>query len=304
MNEGQNNLESKARYAGKKEAYRAKLSTEIADKMKEQATVWQTPREVPAHMPVNPTSTHYFQKHNAMILLQRQYELKTPDPRWVRLSQLKGLDAMVKKGERSTALETTDKNGVKGFSNYINLSQCHPVKEKSFGSIEIYDLKEDAKAEMMLKHNTLTLDKVLSSSDAFFEIADKAYVAAGLILKEQQALRDSMQSRLDAIKAADLTKKPTTAMGVFLQECKKNMEANPEKKNYVIEAAKAMLLNDNKKYSKAKIKEMITKYAPEAIHDNPAKGKKYSEFILDVIQKDVKFQKAYKKIEEAKGATR
>jgi hypothetical protein len=255
-------------------------------------------------MPVNPTSTHYFQKHNAMILLQRQYELKTPDPRWVRLSQLKGLDAMVKKGERSTALETTDKNGVKGFSNYINLSQCHPVKEKSFGSIEIYDLKEDAKAEMMLKHNTLTLDKVLSSSDAFFDIADKAYVAAGLILKEQKEMHDSMQSRLDAIKAADLTKKPITAMGVFLQECKKNMEANPEKKNYVIEAAKAMLLNDNKKYSKAKIKEMITKYAPEAIHDNPAKGKKYSEFILDAIQKDVKFQKAYKKIEEAKGATR
>lgn len=277
-----------------KEVFREKVTNHIISAMKDETAVWQDISKAKTHMPVNPISQRYFQGSNAMLLMQRQHELWTTDPRWVQQNQIEKISGFINKGEKATVIETRSRDGKKGYTRYFNLSQMHPKNRlKPFGPLEIYDEKMDQCARAMLEHgNVFSLDSLMESKDAFFEISRNIYRLAYVMAHENTAVKEAVESRLQAIQGVNLEKKLKLPAERFLQECKKALLKNPDSKGFVVEAAKALLLEGS--YSKSKIKGLITQYAPGAARDGGSKSSKYSEYVFAGIEKDAKFQKELK----------
>ena len=291
--------ETKISYEERKAKYRADMTADVLTHMRAQDTAWQVKRELPAHMPVNPTTKHYFQKH-ALLLLEKMHELGTNDPRFVTQRQLEEIGGIVIKGQKSITLESTSKKGTKGFTKYFNYSQIFPAKDKPrFGAPEIYDKDTDRLAELMLQHNTVYIDKLTQSNDAYFDCAASAYQAAVIMQKQEAKANDAKQQRLWAIMKADTTN-PKTAEDIFMAECRKERENGTDtvkgtiKKDFVIKAVKNMLL---KNIPEKDVRAAVTAKAPEAAYDNVAgRNRKYEDFVMNAVHKDKKFQKDFEKV--------
>lgn len=291
--------ERNARFAEKDAAFRTEKSAEFAEKMKAKAMVWSQPRKISIHMPVNPVPSangevHYFRSSNAMLLMQAAHDMGTTDPRWVERHQLEKYHIIPKKGEKSVSIEGRDASGNRGFAKYFNVSQCQgrlleaaaegkPAVYAKIPAAVIYDRKQDELAEMMLRHHTITLDAVQKSPNAFFEGAARAYTSAVMQSKE---MYKEMEDRKDFILNFDETQTKYKKDQAFLKRCKTGLELSPDKKDYVLNAAKAMLLDG---YKESDVKGLVTRYAPQAVKDRLSGNRKYSEYIIKTIQKDPKF---------------
>jgi Domain of unknown function (DUF1738). len=286
------------------EEFREKITTQFITAMQDRTAVWQDEKDIPLHMPVNPISEKYFQNANAMILLQRQHDLGTTDSRWVQQNQIERVNGFINKGEKATVIETKSKDGKTGYTRYFNFSQMHPKdKTKPFEPLEIYDKKMDQCASEMLDHSKVfTVDTLMESKDAFFEMARNVYRVAYVMAHENNAVKEAVENRIKAIQEISLEKKARIPSERFLQECKKALEKNPDSKGFVVEAAKALLLEGV--YSKTKIKALITQHAPGAARDGESKSSKYSEYVFNGLEKDTKFQQAAKKLQQETQAVR
>ena len=291
--------ERNAKFAEKDKAFRTEKSAEFAEKMQAKAMIWSQPRKVSVHMPVNPVpnakgEVHYFRSSNAMLLMQAAHDMGTKDPRWVERHQLEKYNIIPKKGEKSVSIESRDAAGNKGFAKYFNVSQCQgrllePAKDgkpavyAQIPAAIVYDRKQDELAEMMLRHHTITLEDVRNSPDAFFQGAARAYTSAVLQSKE---MYKEMEDRKNFILNFDESQVKFKKDQAFLKRCKTGLELSPDKKDYVMNAAKAMLLDG---YKESDVKGLVTRYAPQAAKDRLSGNRKYSEYIIKTIQKDPKF---------------
>lgn len=287
-----------------REDFREKITTQFITAMQENSAIWQNPKDTATHMPVNPISEKYFQNANAMILLQRQHDLGTTDSRWVQQSQIEKVNGFINKGEKATVIETKSKDGKTGYTRYFNFSQMHPKDQtKPFEPLEIYDKKMDQCASEMLEHsNVFTVDALMESKDAFFEMARNVYRVAYVMAHENSAVKEAVEARIKAIQEVNLDKKTRIPSERFLQECKKSLQRNPDSKGFVVEATKTLLLEGT--YSKTKIKGLITQHAPGAARDGESKSSKYSEYIFAGLEKDTKFQQELKKAQKEAAAVR
>ena len=66
-------------------AFRAEVGKAMADKVAQGKAVWQTElaKRPTMHLPLNPNTGNYFQNGTALMLMQAQFELGTPDNRWI-----------------------------------------------------------------------------------------------------------------------------------------------------------------------------------------------------------------------------
>jgi hypothetical protein len=169
--------------------------------------------------------------------------------------------------------------------------------------IDLTDAK-NAYAEDMLAHNTfdkvdleksfwITAKNVYQNTDKKFKAneAKKTEYA-----EKSAAYEGEFNKRLDEIKAVDVSKKaPTSEPKRFIHYMAQAYQANPERNDYVMKAARQGLIDG---MTKSHVKQYVTKFAPESAKD-PAKTDKYSNYVMGAMDKDQNLQAELKNAKTA-----
>lgn len=292
--------------------FQEEIGKEIEEKIKQGKMVWQTDRadRKTIHTPIYAANKQDARSATALLMMQKQFELDTFENRWVTDRTLAKKTFKVKENEKPLMIISNHEKIA--VYNYSQLEGVPKQTEKDRPSREV-----NRHAELMIdriKYLTEKETKPLNvTKDNFFTVAYHAYKRAtekskemeDYIAKEnekdKQCLED-FKSRLDVVKNTDLSKTPKGIEAKFVHDMAQAYQENPERKNYVFKAAAKALLG---KAKEEKVKEMIIKYAPEAAKD-PIKQRKnkdmnpYSDFVVETLKKDDKFQKAYKEMTQKK----
>ena len=282
---------------------RQKLSKEMADKAAQGKAVWQIDKKdrPVMHLPVNPHSGNHYTGANAILLMQAQAELNTSDNRWVPAKVVSAMmnskkDVYPKKGTKSISIVSGGEE-----TKMFNYSQLGGKELTNV--IDLTDAK-NAYAEDMLAHNTfdkvdleksfwITAKNVYQNTDKKFKAneAKKTEYA-----EKSAAYEGDFNKRLDEIKAVDVSKKaPTSEPKRFIHYMAQAYQANPERNDYVMKAARQGLIDG---MTKSHVKQYVTKFAPEAAKD-PAKTDKYSNYVMGVMDKDQNLQAELKNAKTA-----
>lgn len=250
------------------------------------------PRQAPVN-PFTPKGPRYYESYNALLLMQAAEERGIKDPRWATQYHIrKAEDMNFKKG--SKAVKTFHFDPEKKEVSTTNLFNCAELYGKGIPSgIEVYHKDKAALGDLMLQN--LHVDE--TNIEDLPKLAKEAYHKAVEIQKqaieEKKAEKyapymEEFNKRLEAIKAIDLSKKPSSNdKKRFIQTMAKFYQEDPSRKDYVIKAAKEFTMAGCDEQT---LTGLISKAAPEAAKD-PAKKGTYAHFVSTMMAKDNTFQK-------------
>lgn len=286
-------------------ALRKETLEHFKELVKEGKAVWQIaqaekakdpenyiPRQAPVN-PFTPKGPRYYESYNALLLMQAAEERGIKDPRWATQYHVrKAEDMNFKKG--SKAVKTFHFDPEKKEVSTTNLFNCAELYGKGIPSgIEVYHKDKAVLGDLMLQN--LHVDE--KNIEDLPKLAKEAYHKAVEIQKqaieekkaEQYApYMEEFNKRLEAIKAIDLSKKPSSNdKKRFIQTMARFYQEDPSRKDYVIKAAKEFTLAGCDEQT---LTSLISKAAPEAAKD-PAKKGTYAHFVSNMIAKDKNFQK-------------